>query len=343
MGKGFWLITRFYARLLRLYPREYQAKFSSEQVEVFQQYAQDAARHGHGALLVLFLRELLHLPGILLRSHLHRVHLDPANRRAALEAGTALFAFTLSALPVDQSSFGVAPWLLVAVCALLVGLWRGLPRWSMPYVGVLISLAYYLLLAWFLDAFHGRPLADIYRWWQPISLWERLAYQAFTQVLFTLLQLAFVGIIVLSAGRVIVTKGKPVDRDWTMVSFLIYGMNILAILVSFDEYHYQHPYQILAAIFLVLGAWGYFKGGYPGQRVLALMSGTALAFFAVAVGKWIILPWQPWAGWSAAYPAAFERWTEALGMLTGLPLTAVSLLLPGFYWFPHEQRNTRTT
>ncbi len=63
-------LERLYAWLLRLYPSRFHETFAEEMLSVFQQSLAEAAAHGWGNTLIFFARELLDLPGSIIREHL---------------------------------------------------------------------------------------------------------------------------------------------------------------------------------------------------------------------------------------------------------------------------------
>jgi hypothetical protein len=80
-------LTRVYSRLLRLYPARFRHEFSNEMQNVFDELAQETAKRGWGPLLVVFLRELGHLPGDLLLEAWHE-GFEPALLLRTVKEGT---------------------------------------------------------------------------------------------------------------------------------------------------------------------------------------------------------------------------------------------------------------
>ncbi len=64
------LLWRFYALLMRLYPRRFRETFAEEMIEVFQMALSEAAAKGWGSVAIVFMRELLDLPTSIIREHL---------------------------------------------------------------------------------------------------------------------------------------------------------------------------------------------------------------------------------------------------------------------------------
>jgi hypothetical protein len=62
-------LVALYRRLLRAYPRRFQADFASEMEAVFAQALADAAQRGRGTALAFAARELAHAPALLVREH----------------------------------------------------------------------------------------------------------------------------------------------------------------------------------------------------------------------------------------------------------------------------------
>jgi hypothetical protein len=142
----------------------------------------------------------------------------------------------------------------------------------------------------------------------------RLRNQALMEGFFWIGRLLLVGLTILVCA--VVPPLRPlyqrIRRDWTLLSFILYGAAIGTVALAFDEYGYDTPYAIASMIFLAAGAWAYLRAQRPGHRLLALLIGATLSMGTIAAGKWLIVPLQNWPQWLAWHPPQVERRFESL-------------------------------
>jgi len=96
-------------------------------------------------------------------------------------------------------------------------------------------------------------------------------------------------------------------RDWSLLSFLLYGSMLPILIIVFDEYQGSAPYKITGLLILAVGAWVYLRRSQPGTRLYALLVAVALTMGLVGLGKYLLYPHQPWSAHTT-----FTRWWEAL-------------------------------
>jgi len=106
-------------------------------------------------------------------------------------------------------------------------------------------------------------------------------------------------------------------RDWSMLSFLLYGSMLPILIIAFDAYQGSAPYKIAGLLILVGGAWVYLRRSQPGTRLHALLVAVALTMGLVGLGKYLLYPHQPWSAHTT-----FPHWWEAL-----VPLIEGAVLL----------------
>ena len=153
-------IIRYYALILRLYPRRFQAEFAAEMQTVFANVASEAARRGAMSLARACLRELRDLPASLVREHwdalrtkgvaMNEISQPGSWPDAALAGLPHLLVVALALLPLGtvQNRSTVYPVFLFIlpffILAALALAWRrGWPRWSASwyvYVGIVVIL-----------------------------------------------------------------------------------------------------------------------------------------------------------------------------------------------------------
>lgn len=176
--------------------------------------------------------------------------------------------------------------LLVALFILpVVGAVNGMPRWSLPALGLLLVVLNYMqfgILGVFFVLVTATP---------PLFLREIFGSG-----------FSYIGIIVLTMLIILVTASvkslhpfyQRIRKDWTLLPFALLGIVPLAILLSFDEYQGDVPYQIGIGLILLASVWLYLHSARPGRKMLILGIGITLAMAIEAIGKWILIPGQPW-------------------------------------------------
>lgn len=291
------LLTAVYVVLLRLYPREFRDEFGNEMASVFNDTLAEAANHGSVALIFACLRELRDLPSATLREQwLARRNMATqgswrVSRRELLS--TALPFLLCLAIPIvgiiQISWLGMAVLLLLGVLVVLMvmGLIKGMPRWSLPSLGLWLAVLNYVVLS--LKNPNFNPVASA-------SPFVRQLYGA---------GLPWIGIILLTLVVVLATRTiKPwrtfflrMRQDCTLLPFALYGIMPLVMVLSFDDYQGEEPYQIGMGLILLASLWLYLRLARPWQRLLALGIGITLAMGVEAIGKWILVPSQQWGIW----------------------------------------------
>jgi hypothetical protein len=248
-----------------------------------------------------------------------------------------LAALSLFALPVLSSSFilfayPVESFLLLGllVFALLVFVVdaikaRGVPRWSLLYAGLFLSVPVSALLA------GSRPMAYLHD--QGVGAGgelARYAWQAVTSGAFWLSLLAILGLVVLLCD--VLPPLRPawtaIRRDWTGLSFTLYGAVVFVFVVDWDEYQHEGPYVVAGTFALALGAWVHLHSQTARRRLLSLLWGMTVAMWIMAIGKWVIVPRQDWPVWFSWHPPQRERWFESLREVIAWVWMAIALLAP---------------
>lgn len=314
-----------YLRLLRLFPRSYHAEYREELEFVIRQTVEEAAQQGRLTLVQLAWRELRDLPLAVLRAHLKE------RRQRILESGTPsnpledpvagwnllivfvpfLMAIAIPLLNlvegfVHLSDFDVLI-LLVGLLAVLMylviiaGFAKGLPRWSIPSVGLLVCIAGYRIFNAWIDAtppqFHLSSVS------------EEVIFTAVMGLLFYGHMLLLCTLLVLVSAWVTLLRPfyKRLRWDWSLLSFLLYSCALVTLLLGFGRYQGSEPYQLAGLVILAVGAWVYLRLSRPEARLGALLVAVGFTIGLVGMGKYLLYPQQAWIVHNT-----FPRWWEAI-------------------------------
>ena len=298
------ILLWLYSHFLTLYPPGFRETFADELWIVFQMRLEDAAQGGVLAILRRGLRELCDIlpaafyehrrenswrtlwsgsnnSGVAADKHkvrnmklkpFFRLNVQNGSRLESVLAvlpflGTA-FIILLSALSALAQPLPV--WIMVPIALVIpgafvvlffLGLVSGFPRWSLPLTGAAISIAILPAAVLILQA-TGGSLNNIL-----LGIGGLLI----------LLLVLFFGLRRLDWKRLL--------EDWTLVSFMGYGITLTLLSFSFDGYRGEQPVQLAASLLLALGAWAYLRANSRSGRMIALVAGFVLAMLVVATGQ----------------------------------------------------------
>jgi hypothetical protein len=330
---------------LVLYPVRYRREYGEERASVLQLALEEAAAGGWLCLLGFCARELRDLPVALLREHSKEWRLAPLTDENLSLRQLLLFLVPFLVVIIASlgewfgSNFWVIPipgLLAVAIIAVIAGLFKGLPRWALSSLGLVISIAN-------LFTFNSVMVWAIPLWsWLKHFLWTnfipgRMLYVLIAEVfslmpifavLVTLTLLSFV-LPFLSAFR-----GR-LGRDWTLLPFLLYSTRLLAPFYA-DAYRGLEPYQILFTLIMAGGAWFYLRASRPASRMALLLVATVVSGLVLALGIYLIYPLQSWV---IEARTGFPRWWEGLyPVLSMLAMLAVLYLTAALGVFMHREK-----
>jgi hypothetical protein len=212
----------------------------------------------------------------------------------------------------------------------MAGLSKGLPRWFLPYLGFVFSVA---------NVFITNGLID--------PKWRGFSFPASVPRLVTdFIQggVFWVGIIILVLLIVALAALLPAFRpfywrlrnDWTLLAFILYGIAPFAIWLTFDDYYHAGPYLFVSFLILAIGGWLYLRNSIPWKKYMFLFMGLTLAMAVTVVGAAVLIEDSVYiySTWQTAMVETIMTWMwQALFML--LPL-ALNLL-------PRSQDRLQTT
>jgi hypothetical protein len=304
-------MKRLYALLLHLFPKAYRQDYGDELQAVFNSALDEARKAGRLEALRVSLRELIGLPGAVIYEHLRE------RRKAKMidrfgsyfdfsygswkEFFTVLFAFllvggiwplidVLARLKVLPGAGPVANGLRLGLLGLffilfLVGVGKGLPRWSLPYLGFILALLSVYIFSGILGILIFLPFQNLY---DRIEFIGDIFYGGVFW--FGLLMV----VILLAVFARFSPKFQRFQRDWTLSCFIVYGATPFALILTFDEYEKDEPFILLTSLVLALGAWFYLRESSERNRFWALFGALTLSMFIAAAGKAILVPIQTW-------------------------------------------------
>ncbi|HSR32814.1 MAG TPA: hypothetical protein VLY63_19805 [Anaerolineae bacterium] len=350
------LTTRVYRVLLAFYPSGFRAEFDEEMQDVFATALTEAQRRGGERPWRLFWCEIRGWPGSVLREHLRARRREMASNGLVKEKPLLrielLAALIIFLLPLLWPLFGILAatgnslprWVDTTVLVLLLGvvlsalglaIVKGLPRWSLSYLGFVLMLGFILSRY---DRIWGWIYPFFIQSFGPRSVWPlqiRIFYVAvFDFIVFFSILLG--ALILVNLLRLLPhTRGvwQRIRADWTQLSFLLYGGLVISTMLLFDEYHHANLWQLVAWSCLTLGAWLYLRAKRKKQRVLALICGATGAMWIVALAKWVVIPLQKWPTGYPVSPSEATRWVEVGSAMIGWVWILVMLLAPALLSF----------
>jgi len=250
-------------------------------------------------------------------------------------AASAIFIFPLISTFIHFNAIYLPNWLSLFLLviflgsiafALILAVIRGLPRWSLPYVGLVLTIMVFYSLGialWGLFFYPAWMLifGPMDSWSLPLRLLYSGMMLAFTWFLVLLIALILINL--LRHWLKIHILWQRIREDWTHLSFLVYGGLIFYIWLTFDEYQHEDPWIFAAFICLTTGAWFYLRAKGQKRRILALVGGVSAAMWIVAIGKWNLVPMQYWP-----VNLESEGLYEPLAAISSWIVTSLALIAP---------------
>lgn len=288
-----------YHLILRTYPRAYIQTFGDEMQDTFTEGMDEA--NSEGRLVQFLLKELSDTPRALANAHwdgwrtklqsgiqvlqdiASTSDLPPAPpdgreswRQAFLELSLfAVGAFLLILVTYFDGMY--AGWqrdpeflgkviMALTLPFLLLGLWRGLPRWAYPFGGLL--LGYQIFVSY------------------QSSMWLFLFI-----MLLAFLALAIVEVITNPQRSLLPLPlrriGQSISVGWTRLSFGMFGAMPLVILLAFDDAHVDSrtPYLALSALGTMVSAFIHCRSRVISTQIAALFIGLTFSIWCAWMDK----------------------------------------------------------
>jgi len=292
-------LANLYSKLLPLYPRKFRAEFTEEMQTVFRDALEEALNDGMFVVLLLCLREFGGLPFNIFKEFWHELRgkeLIMLNENTSgspattgqVTMGTLPFLmfgivmiilklpFSLMELEWFSTVGGILlwTWLLLPAIGFGIGWVQGFPRWSYPYVGMALILAFYIqnastpALNFFGIPVFGRELWG-WRSWIPLAV-------------------AFVIALVISRSlKPFVSFFVNLWKDWSIPSYFMAGALpwlVFSALIEID-WLYSLYFMVTLAILLVGMVILYLRSQTTWQRVLVLTVGIIAIIYPAALGS----------------------------------------------------------
>jgi hypothetical protein len=287
-------IQLWYQKALRLYPAAYQKEYAEEMQTVFELRLASVSGVSGREKLKFCLRELRDLPASVVAAYIReRNRLKMKNnleRWFVQEPGsgkeiflailpfllTAVVTGVLAAIPaVDQFPMWaglviLASLFLVQAVLGIIGLLVRLPRWSLPYAGVVIVLLSFGSLIIF-DMVADKPWPDV----------NTYADTALFLVVFCLALFVMVSLVVLLSRKIKLTQpfAEQLKSDKTLLSFMLYGGTLVFVVANYEDIPDGGLYMMLSGLAMMLGSWIYLRQSSVLGKILSLSIGNSAAIF----------------------------------------------------------------
>lgn len=312
-------LRRCYALLLRLYPKDYREEYGEELRAVFDLSLDGARKIDETEFFKVVLRELGGLPGAILYAHLRerrrkmtgkfasRFDFEPGSRNEALVALAPFLVF--GALPVLFDALGgyVPAWMngvfgiviLISLASLfLLAIVKGAPRWSLPYLGLPLPVISIIL-------FNALPEFPVF--------FNRLYNISWFSGAFVFGGLVLMGVLISAVLLVllsgIIPKFHPfhlrLREDWTLLCFVLYGALPFVIVIAYESFKKEEPFEVLSFMVLAVGAWLYLRSDHPWKKFLSLLGAMTLAMLVTMAGQAVL--------YESSFPnTTFPAWTTTM-------------------------------
>ncbi len=188
-------------------------------------------------------------------------------------------------LRISWGGIVIVPRLGTLFILMIVGLVKGMPRWSLPAFGLLLMILNYVMFGIVGFAFLGVTATP------PLFLREIFG-SGFSYVGVGIL--ALIIILVSASFEPLHPFFQRIREDWTLIPFALFGIMPIVIFLSFDGYQGSTPYEIGMGLVLLASVWLYVRNTQLGRKLVILGTGITLAMAIQVIGKWVLIPSQRW-------------------------------------------------
>jgi hypothetical protein len=301
-----WL-NRLYTSLLCLYPRDFQAEFGEEMQDVFRYVLLEASAKGRLALLQTGLVELMDLPRAywMMRAQAETNPSqawpdNPVVDRSWRELACALAVFLLPAgmILINQPADSHLP-ISLLVALMFVGImiamgWLGgVSLWSLPYIGIILVVAGYLVLfQWVVNLVTPALIVGLPPgpWDAGTALLIRAASHGMLWLMLFCMTLLIIAI--LGVFNRVQPFLKRIRHDWTLLSYVLYGESIFALLMLYESHRFHPIYSAASLLCLLAGIWFYLRSSTRTRRMLVLLGCLTLAIGVASLDRSLLTATQ---------------------------------------------------
>ena len=242
-------------------------------------------------------------------------------------------------------------WALALLIAVVVGVVSGLPRWSLPYFGVVgLNLSWIVTHRGTFMGLNTRAglLGPLLGWVDdlvqaglgPSTPWIIRAVCGTGLNWMALLGITACAVLIIAVLRPVRPLFCRIRGDWTLLSFALYGASAIAVSHTFEDYPpARHAFMLLSWLILAAGAWAYLRLSRSAarsslaRRALVLFAAMMAAMIVGAAGKGFIYASPNWP-----YPHSFTWRSEALyAVLLWVWVTLVVLSPAALRLLPQEK------
>ena len=263
--------SSFYRQVLRLYPPGFREDYLEEMAAVFDLQLEYHRELSRWRTVRIALKELLPLPGLLIAAYLRERRHNPMkttlNRWFARSDPGSCSELLLAGIPfllmgMLPAIFSLIPGIkdlppryaipilvlmaLVLVALGIIGLLVNLPRWSLVYAGILITLLPLLIIVFSINLKVVPTPAG----------WGSIPTTAAYLAIFLIVQFLLAGLLLWLSGKVNLTAGfyQRVKSDPSLLAFMFFGGSFLIMHINYDDIAEGGYYMILSSALMIVGA-----------------------------------------------------------------------------------------
>lgn len=167
------------------------------------------------------------------------------------------------------------------ISLLMVGFFRNVPRWFMPYLGLPLPILSLLIFSGIVDTWSNFSLPNLSSQFLRTFVRDGFLWGIFIPLL-----------VLLVSFSATIPRYRPfyqrLRNDWTLLCFLLYGAAPFMAFFQFEGYQNYGSYVISMFLILAAGGWLYLQNDVPWKKFLILIGGVTLSMFTAAVGQVVL-------------------------------------------------------
>lgn len=303
-------LLSLYRHALRLYPHPFQEEYAEELTAVFALRLQAQEPQGILPLFKTTLHELRDLPPSLAAAYLRERrrqimkrsldHWFTQNYGSGREVLLAVMPFLLmgfmpgllSKIPLVQNQpqlvgFIILGSLFLILAALgIIGLLVELPRWSLLYAGISLSL-------FALSMVISPGLFDLY---SLPSEWPSWSSNAVLLGSFLIILALSTWILLWAAGHIRIMKpfAANIRNDRSLLPFMMFGGSYLFVIGHYEDLADGGWYLVASSLVMVAGAWVFLRAEKLSTKLWALVAANTLGNGIALTANLVLFPSPSW-------------------------------------------------